>query len=383
MEPIAPLARTKADMSVLRKDILPVSPFAVLSQAFHEQIMGRFESRKGFFPMVSLEYLYPEEAAEEETAAGEVHLDVSLKLILQQLKESGSDPAAERILKKVETLHLARLEKEGITLRQPPAARPARTTRPSTHVGRPSASRPEVLRPPAYGQTAGQGSPALPTRPMFGRTERPGRAPERPGSLTASASPAHLSRPGVQPAPAAAATPTAGTAFPRPAAHGSVQSGDAAPAATLLGAADGRSSPRAASAPLPSTTPAAPLQSRGIDPAFPHLPTAQPSSASLSTDRPRAATAITPPVAGEDLRGLWGRPPAQISHLTPQEDTPAVPAESPRPTPEMLRRMEQAATRAAAALAGALPPLPQQPLTQDPGRTTAQPVPPRPEPTAQ
>jgi len=102
------IARTKADISVLRKDILPVSPFGMLSQAFTEEILGRFESGPGMYPMYGLELLYPMENAGEALVGGNVHLEVQLKLILQQLKESGRTPAAERILEKAETLRLLR-----------------------------------------------------------------------------------------------------------------------------------------------------------------------------------------------------------------------------------------------------------------------------------
>ena len=103
------IARIKPNMSVLKRDILPVSPFGMLSQAFTEEIMGRFERGAGMYPMYSLEYLYPDEdGSGEMPGGGNVHLEVQLKLILQQLKENKTNAAAERILKKTEELRLLR-----------------------------------------------------------------------------------------------------------------------------------------------------------------------------------------------------------------------------------------------------------------------------------
>ena len=101
------MARTKPNMAVLRRDILPVSPFGMLSQAFTDEIRGRFGAGRGMYPMYTLDYLEPEEEQQaEEGRDGDVHLEVQLKLVLQQLKESGDTQAAQRILEKVEALRL-------------------------------------------------------------------------------------------------------------------------------------------------------------------------------------------------------------------------------------------------------------------------------------
>lgn len=98
----------KQDMAALRRDVLPVSPFGLLSQSFTQEILDRVESKPGMYPWSELELLREGEEEAGEAPGAAVKLEVQLKLILERLKEKGASPETERILQKVESIRVQR-----------------------------------------------------------------------------------------------------------------------------------------------------------------------------------------------------------------------------------------------------------------------------------
>jgi len=113
------IAVTKPDMAVMQRDKMGLSPFGLLSMAFHDAVSQRSTWNTGFYREVPLELL--EEQAEDATASAvpEIHFDIDLQVILQQLQNKEKKDTPEgRILDRIRQLEqsLGRMQAENHVL---------------------------------------------------------------------------------------------------------------------------------------------------------------------------------------------------------------------------------------------------------------------------
>lgn len=310
------LARIKPNMAVLRRDILPMSPFGLLSRAFTEDILRRFESGTGFYPMYELELLQQEEAGEGETAPTGINLEIQLRLILQQLRAQDGSSAERRILEKVERLQLLR---EKTVVRREPAPSPGRMAAPRTraaqmgadraggHLARESAPYGGPARgQPAHGQSAQR-------RYSYGLPAGSGQGPLASGRMTHSP---WMDAPSVSPQPGQGQRP-----------HGRSVSGPMAPmAGGGMRGSQGNDAPRRD--------------------AERHGPAAQSHGPGLGILHPTV----------EGLPGLPGPMGAELQFLTPGEGVDAQRGHTVRPgqgEDGLLRQLERSAAQMADGIARA------------------------------
>lgn len=98
---------TKPDMAVTKRDRLGLSLFGLLSLAFGDEVRTRSAWQTGLYREVPLELLEEDEPVPVSGSERELHLDVDLKVVLENLKQEHKQAdkrqkqAAERILERV------------------------------------------------------------------------------------------------------------------------------------------------------------------------------------------------------------------------------------------------------------------------------------------
>ncbi len=101
------IAVTKPDMAVTKRDRLGLSLFGLLSLAFGDEVRTRSAWQTGLYREVPLELLEEDEPVPISGSERELHLDVDLKVVLENLKQEHKQAdkrqkqAAERILERV------------------------------------------------------------------------------------------------------------------------------------------------------------------------------------------------------------------------------------------------------------------------------------------
>ena len=97
------IAVTKPDMAVTKRDRLGLSLFGLLSLAFGDEVRTRSAWQTGLYREVPLELLEEDEPVPISGSERELHLDVDLKVVLENLKQADKrqKQAAERILERV------------------------------------------------------------------------------------------------------------------------------------------------------------------------------------------------------------------------------------------------------------------------------------------
>lgn len=101
------IAVTKPDMAVTKRDRLGLSLFGLLSLAFGDEVRTRSAWQTGLYREVPLELLEEDEPVPVSGSERELHLDVDLKVVLENLKQEHKQAdkrqkqAAERILERV------------------------------------------------------------------------------------------------------------------------------------------------------------------------------------------------------------------------------------------------------------------------------------------
>lgn len=101
------IAVTKPDMAVTKRDRLGLSLFGLLSLAFGDEVRTRSAWQTGLYREVPLELLEKDEPVPVSGSERELHLDVDLKVVLENLKQEHKQAdkrqkqAAERILERV------------------------------------------------------------------------------------------------------------------------------------------------------------------------------------------------------------------------------------------------------------------------------------------
>ena len=101
------IAVTKPDMAVTKRDRLGLSLFGMLSLAFGDEVRTRSAWQTGLYREVPLELLEEDEPVPISGSERELHLDVDLKVVLENLKQEHKQAdkrqkqAAERILERV------------------------------------------------------------------------------------------------------------------------------------------------------------------------------------------------------------------------------------------------------------------------------------------
>lgn len=101
------IAVTKPDMAVTKRDRLGLSLFGLLSLAFGDEVRTRSAWQTGLYREVPLDLLEEDEPVPVSGSERELHLDVDLKVVLENLKQEHKQAdkrqkqAAERILERV------------------------------------------------------------------------------------------------------------------------------------------------------------------------------------------------------------------------------------------------------------------------------------------
>lgn len=101
------IAVTKPDMAVTKRDRLGLSLFGLLSLAFGDEVRTRSAWQTGLYREVPLELLEEDEPVPVSGSERELHLDVDLKVVLENLKQEHKQAdkrqkqAADRILERV------------------------------------------------------------------------------------------------------------------------------------------------------------------------------------------------------------------------------------------------------------------------------------------